>query len=119
MINSFLFPTDIPLAPENVIVNVTKHGYYVAWTYSIVPDRPDVEKFVVEYRVGRESSTWIKAADAVPADRRVYLFSVEMAEENKAYDFRVFAYGANEFSEPAYVTKRYNIGKLGIEQVFR
>lgn len=106
-----MFPTDKPLAPENVIVNITKDGYYVAWTYTVVPGRPPVEKFVVEYREGNESSKWMVAAAAVPADGRLYLFSAEMAEEDKAYDFRVYAFGANEFSEAAYVTKRYNIGE--------
>lgn len=71
-----------------------------------------MEKFVVEYREGNESSKWMVAAAAVPANRRVFLFTTEMAEAEKTYDFRVFAYGANEFSEAAYVTKTYNIGEL-------
>ena len=66
---------------------------------------------MVEYREGNDSSKWMVAAAAVPADRRLYLFSAEMAEEDKAYDFRVYAFGANEFSEAAYVTRRYNIGE--------
>ena len=67
---------------------------------------------MVEYREGNDSYKWIVAASAVPANRRVYLFSAEMAEVEKTYDFRVFAYGANEFSEAAYVTKTYNIGEF-------
>ena len=66
---------------------------------------------MVEYREGNDSSKWMVAVADVPADHRLYLFPAEMAEEDKAYDFRVYAFGANEFSEPAYVTKRYNIGE--------
>ena len=105
------FSTDFPLAPENVIVNITKDGYYVSWKYTDVPGRPPVEKFIVEYREGNHSSTWFPAYDAVPAERRIYLFSAERAKADKSYDFRVFSYGANEHSNAAYVTMRYEIGE--------
>lgn len=101
--------SDFPLAPENVIVNITKDGYYVSWKYTDVPGRPPVEKFIVEYREGNHSSTWFPAYDAVPAERRIYLFSAERAKADKSYDFRVFSYGANEHSNAAYVTMRYEI----------
>lgn len=104
--------TDKPLAPENVIVNITKDGYYISWTHAAVPGRPPVEKFVVEYKEGKDSSTWHVADSAVSANRRVYLFTTEMAEAEKSYDFRVMAFGANEFSEAAYVSKTYNIGEF-------
>ena len=103
---------DKPLAPENVIVNITKDGYYITWTHTAVPGRPEVEKFVVEYREGNGSSTWHVAAADVPEGRRVYLFEAEMIEEDKTYDFRVFAFGANEFSDAAYVSKTYKLGEL-------
>ena len=105
--------TDKPLAPQNVIVNITKEGYYITWTHTAVPGRPEVEKFVVEYREGNDSSTWLVATAAVPESRRVYLFEAEMIEEDKTYDFRVFAFGANEFSEAAYVSKIYKLGEFG------
>ncbi|XP_020602989.1 protein turtle homolog B-like isoform X2 [Orbicella faveolata] len=101
---------DKPLAPQNVIVNITKDGYYITWTHTAVPGRPEVEKFVVEYREGNGSSAWLVAAAAVPEGRRVYLFEAEMIEEDKTYDFRVFAFGANEFSDAAYVSKTYKLG---------
>lgn len=49
---------------------------------------------------------------AVPSDRRKYLFNAEKIEAGKSYDFRVFAFGANEFSEAAYVSKTYKLGEL-------
>ena len=104
--------TDKPLAPENVIVNITKEGYYITWKYTDVPGRPSVDKFIVEYREANYSSTWMVADAAVPAKRRIYLFSTGMAKAEKTYDFRVFSYGANEFSDAAYVTVRYEIGEL-------
>ena len=66
----------------------------------------------MEYREGNDSSTWLVAAAAVPEGRRVYLFEAEMIEEDKTYDFRVFAFGANEFSEAAYVSKIYKLGEF-------
>jgi len=107
-----LCSTDKPLAPQNVIVNITKDGYYITWTHTAVPGRPEVEKFVVEYREGNGSSAWLVAAAAVPEGRRVYLFEAEMIEEDKTYDFRVFAFGANEFSDAAYVSKTYKLGEF-------
>lgn len=71
-----------------------------------------MEKFVVEYREGNGSSTWLVAAAAVPEGRRVYLFEAEMIEADKTYDFRVFAFGANEFSDAAYVSKTYKLGEF-------
>ena len=103
---------DKPLAPQNVIVNITKDGYYITWTHTAVPGRPEVEKFVVEYREGNGSSTWHVAAADVQKGRRVYLFKAEMIEEDKTYDFRVFAFGANEFSDAAYVSKTYKLGEF-------
>ena len=103
---------DKPLAPQNVIVNITRDGYYITWTHTAVPGRPVVERFVVEYREGNDSSTWLVAAAAVPEERRVYLFEAEMIEADKTYDFRVFAFGANEFSDAAYVSKTYKIGEF-------
>ena len=100
---------DKPLAPQNVIVNITKDGYYITWTHTAVPGRPEVEKFVVEYREGNGLSTWRVAAAAVPKGRRVYLFQAEVIEENNSYDFRIFAFGANEFSDAAYVSKTYKL----------
>ena len=105
---------DKPLAPQNVIVNITKDGYYITWTHTAVPGRPEVEKFVVEYREGNGSSTWRVAAAAIPKGRRVYLFEAEMIEEDKSYDFRVFAFGANEFSDAAYVSKTYKLGEFKV-----
>ena len=107
-----MLSTDKPLAPKEVIVNITQDGYYIMWTHTAVPGRPAVERFVVEYKEGRDSSSWLVADSAVPRDRRIYLFTAEMAEADKTYDFRVFAYGANEFSEAAYVSKTYNIGEF-------
>ena len=103
---------DKPLAPQNVIVNITKDGYYITWTHTAVPGRPEVEKFVVEYREGNDSSTWLVAGAAVPEGDRVFLFEAEMIEEDKTYDFRVFAFGANEFSDAAYVSKTYKLGEF-------
>ena len=103
---------DKPLAPQNVIVNITKDGYYITWTHTAVPGRPEVEKFVVEYSEGNDSSSWHVAAADVPEGRRVYLFEAEMIEEDKTYDFRVFSFGANEFSDAAYVSKTYKLGKF-------
>ena len=100
---------DKPLAPQNVIVNITKDGYYITWTHTAVPGRPEVEKFVVEYREGNGLSTWRVAAAAVPKGRRGYLFQAEVIEENNSYDFRIFAFGANEFSDAAYVSKTYKL----------
>ena len=77
-----------------------------------MPGRPSVEKFVVEYREGNHSSTWFRADDNVPAERKDYLFSAELAEADKWYDFRVSSCDATTCSEPAYVTVRYNIGEL-------
>lgn len=100
------------MAPQNVTVNITKDGYYIMWTHCAVPGRPEVEKFVVEYRDGDSSDTWLVADAAFPAERRVYLFEAEMIEADKTYDFRVFAFGANEFSDAAYVSKTYKIGEF-------
>lgn len=66
----------------------------------------------MEYREGNGSSAWLVAAAAVPEGRRVYLFEAEMIEEDKTYDFRVFAFGANEFSDAAYVSKTYKLGEF-------
>lgn len=82
------------------------------WSHTAVPGRPDVEKFVVEFREGNDSTTWRVADDALPAHRRVYLFEAEMIEADKTYDFRVFAYGKNEFSDAAYVSKTYKLGEF-------
>ena len=82
------------------------------WTHCAVPGRPEVEKFVVEYRDRKGPNTWLVADDAFPAERRVYLFEAEMIEADKTYDFRVFAFGANEFSDAAYVSKTYKIGEF-------
>lgn len=71
-----------------------------------------MEKFVVEYSEGNGSSSWRMADAAVSADRRKYLFNAEKIEAEKSYDFRVFAFGANEFSEAAYVSKTYKLGEL-------
>ena len=73
-----------------------------------------MEKFVVEYREGNGSSTWRVAAAAIPKGHRVYLFEAEMIEEDKSYDFRVFAFGANEFSDAAYVSKTYKLGEFKV-----
>ena len=61
-----------------------------------------MEKFVAEYRERNGSITWLVAAAAVPEGRRLYSFEAEMIEEDKTYDFRVFTFGANEFSDAAY-----------------
>lgn len=71
-----------------------------------------MEKFVVEYTEGKDSNTWLVADAAVPAERKVYLFEAEMIEADKMYDFRVFAFGANELSDAAYVSKTYKIGEF-------
>ena len=68
----------------------------------------------MEYSEGNGSSSWRMADAAVPADRRKYLFNAEKIEAGKSYDFRVFAFGANEFSEAAYVSKTYKLGELSI-----
>ena len=82
------------------------------WTHTAVPGRPEVEKFVVEYREEKGSNTWLVADAAFPAERRVYLFEAEMIKADKTYDFRVFAFGANEFSNAANVSKIYKIGEF-------
>ncbi|PFX26807.1 uncharacterized protein LOC111328463 isoform X2 [Stylophora pistillata] len=105
-----------PLAPQNVVVNITKDGYWVTWSHSAVPGRPIVEKFVVEFSEGNGSSPWRMADAAVPADRKKYLFSADKVEAEKTYEFRVFAFGANEFSEAAYVSKTYKLGSPVIDQ---
>ncbi|XP_078379164.1 uncharacterized protein LOC144662264 isoform X4 [Oculina patagonica] len=99
-----------PLAPQDVIVNITKDGYYITWSHTAVPGRPEVQKFVVEYREGNKSTTWHMADADVPAQRRVYLFEAVKIEADKTYDFRVFAYGDNKFSDAAYVSKTYKLG---------
>ena len=108
----FFCSTGKPLAPQNVVVNITKDGYWITWSHSAVPGRPIVEKFVVEFSEGNGSSPWRMADAAVPADRKKYLFSAEKVEAEKTYEFRVFAFGANEFSEAAYVSKTYKLGEF-------
>ena len=76
--------------------------------------RREVEKFVVEYRERNGSITWLVAAAAVPEGRRLYSFEAEMIEEDKTYDFRVFAFGANKFSDAAYVSKTYKLGEFKV-----
>ena len=66
----------------------------------------------MEYREGNDSTTWLVASDRVPGQDRVYLFEAEKIEADKTYDFRVFAFGDNEFSEPAYVSKTYKLGEF-------
>ncbi|XP_074633287.1 uncharacterized protein LOC141892060 isoform X1 [Acropora palmata] len=101
--------SDKPLAPESVTLNITRDGYHVSWQYKDVPGRPSVEKFVIEYREGNHSSTWFRADDNVPAERKDYLFSAKLAEADKSYDFRVSSCDATKCSEPAYVTVTYRI----------
>ncbi|XP_067038428.1 uncharacterized protein [Acropora muricata] len=101
--------SDKPLPPESVTLNITRDGYLVSWRYKDVPGRPSVEKFVIEYREGNHSSTWFRADDNVPAERKDYLFSAKLAEADKSYDFRVSSCDATKCSEPAYVTVTYKI----------
>ena len=68
----------------------------------------------MEYKEGNDSSRWFVAAHRIPATNRVYLFKAELVNAEVSYDFRMFAYGAQEYSEAAYVSKTYNIGKFSL-----
>ena len=100
-----------PVPPLDVIVNITDAGYYVAWKHNAIPGRVPVEKFVVEYKKGNQSSVWQVADANIPAIHRVYLLKAELVDPDVTYYFRVFAFGANLFSEAAYVSKTYRLGE--------
>lgn len=99
-----------PLPPTNVIVNITSDGYYVSWDHEPVPGRPIIRNFVLEYRKKNSSAAWTRADEMVNGDKRVYLLRADLFEPESDYEFRVYAY-SKEFSEPAYASKTYVIGK--------
>ena len=56
------------------------------------------------------SGNWVTAASALPGYQRIYLLKAEVIDEGTQYDFRVFAFAGNSFSNAAYVSKRFLIG---------
>jgi hypothetical protein len=64
----------------------------------------------LEYRKKNTSASWTRANEMVNGDQRVYLLRADLFEPEAAYEFRVYAY-AKKFSEPAYASKTYVIGK--------
>lgn len=103
-------PTDKPLPPSNVIVNVSSTGYYLSWDYKEVPGRPLVDKFVVEYRENNTSNAWIRVEEGVDGKERSSFLRAILFDSYKVYEFRVYAFG-NKFSEPAYASKTFIIGE--------
>ena len=100
-----------------MIVNITSAGYYISWKYNEIPGRVPVEKFVVEYMTDGESTRRRRDADwsvldgNIPASHRVYLLIAERLDPGVTYDFRMFAFGGNSFSDAAYVTETYRHGE--------
>lgn len=66
----------------------------------------------MEYSEGNGLFFWCMVDVVVLVDCRKYLFNVEKIEVGKSYDFCVFVFGVNEFSEVVYVFKIYKFGEF-------